>query len=366
MESKQQAQEHDKKEAGLRAEDTLTFKEIGEQAAAVETAFRSALQSHDWVEKYLRKGVEQVIFIGSGSSYYQAQTMAAVYRAWLKRPAASLPSSDLLLIRRQSTVEEQSSVVIGVSRSGESTEVLLALKAAQSLAGWETAGVTCYEESGMAKMIPCLISEKGKEQSTVMTKSLSSMVMAMQTAIAAASGQTKYMEELKRTVGEVNEVVSKAKRMASEIVQMKTFNKTVFLGMGALLGIAQEGCLKLKEMSNVWTESFGTLEFRHGPKAIVDEGTCIVVLLSEQAREQELKVAAEMKDYGAYIILVTASAGADTAFADQVLEIGLADVSDEARSILYLPLLQYYGTFTAVKLGLNPDHPKNLTQVVLL
>jgi glucosamine--fructose-6-phosphate aminotransferase (isomerizing) len=188
----------------------------------------------------------------------------------------------------------------------------------------------------------------------------------MQTAIAAASGQTHYMKELERTVGEVNTVVDKANRMASGIVQSKNFNKTIFLGMGALFGIAQEGCLKLKEMSNVWTESFGTLEFRHGPKAIVDEGTCIIVLLSELAREQELKVAAEMKEYGAYVVLVTASAGADTTFADQVLELGLPDVSDEARSILYLPLLQYYGTFTAVKLGLNPDHPKNLTQVVVL
>ncbi|SFI80050.1 glucosamine--fructose-6-phosphate aminotransferase (isomerizing) [Paenibacillus sp. UNC496MF] len=366
MESKQRTEEQDSKEAALRAEETLTYKEIGEQAEAVETAFRSALQSGGWVEKYVRKGGEQAIFIGSGSSYYQAQTMAAVYRAWLGRPAISLPSSDLLLVRKQSAVEERTAVVFGVSRSGESTEVLLALKAAQTVTGWKTAGVTCYADSEMAKLAPCLVSEKGKERSTVMTKSLSSMVTAAQTAIASASGQAKYIQELERTVGEVGAVVDKAKALASGIVRSASFNKTIFLGMGALFGIAQEGCLKLKEMSNVWTESFGTLEFRHGPKAIADEGTCIVVLLSEQAREQELKVAAEMKDYGAYIVLIAASAGPDTAFADQVLEVGLPDVSDEARSILYLPLLQYYGTFTAVKLGLNPDHPKNLTQVVVL
>ncbi|MFC0331830.1 SIS domain-containing protein [Paenibacillus sepulcri] len=366
MESKKVTQDQQETGSLLRAGDTLTYKEIGEQSEAVATAYHAALQSRDWMVRYLHADVEQAIFIGSGSSYYQAQAMAAVYRSWLKRPASSLPSSELLLLRDQSAVEGKSAIVFGVSRSGESTEVLQALQEAQSIAGWVTAGVTCYQDSGMARMTSCLVSDKGKEQSTVMTKSLSSMVMAMQSAIAAASGQPLYGEELERTVSEVSGVVDKAKRLASDIIQSQTFNKTLILGMGALSGIAQEGCLKLKEMANVWTESFGTLEFRHGPKAIVDKGTCVILLLSERAREQELKVAAEMKDYGAYIILVTASAGTDTAFADQVLEIGLPDVSDESRIILYLPFLQYYGTFTAIKLGLNPDYPKNLTQVVIL
>jgi glucosamine--fructose-6-phosphate aminotransferase (isomerizing) len=343
---------------------TLTYKEIGEQPAAVKCAHEVALDRTDWVQKYFHPDVEQTIFIGSGSSYYQAQTMAAAFRSWLQRDAIALPSSDLLLIRKQVAVEDRKTVVIGVSRSGESTEVILALNAVKDLKDWQLAGVTCHETSEMARISECLVSDLGKEKSTVMTKSLSSMIMQMQTAAAVASGDKKLIEELASVVEADEGVVRRADETASSIVNSNDFNKTVFLGLGGLFGLAQEGCLKLKEMSNVWTESFGTLEFRHGPKSIVDDGTCIILMVSEQSRQQELKVAQEMKEYGAYVVVITSHAGADTAFADVVFEVGLPEISDESRSILYLPLLQYYGFYTAIKKGLDPDNPRNLTQVV--
>ncbi|MNY73313.1 glucosamine--fructose-6-phosphate aminotransferase [compost metagenome] len=71
-----------------------------------------------------------------------------------------------------------------------------------------------------------------------------------------------------------------------------------------------------------------------------------------------------MKAYGAHVVIITSHASEETAFADVVFEVGLPEISDEARSILYLPLLQYYGFYTAIKKGLDPDNPRNLTQVV--
>ncbi|WP_347272246.1 SIS domain-containing protein [Paenibacillus sp. N3/727] len=342
----------------------LTYPEIGQQAEAMAAAWEQLARQQDWVEKYIgNPAYEEVIFIGSGSSYYQAQTMAATFRYWIARPASAFPSSEIFLFRDQSSAKQGKKLLVGVSRSGESTEVILAIGSVKGLENWDTCGITCYEDSGMAKQTECLVSPFGKEKSTVMTKSFVSMTFMMQAAIAAAAGGG-YSNEIRTVMDQAGTKIAEADAFAKGLIENNDFIKTIYLGMGSYFGIAQEACLKLKEMSYTWTESYGTLEFRHGPKSIIEQGSLVVLLLSETARSYELKVAEEMKVYGAYVLVITACAGDDTAFADAVFEIGATDVSDEARAVMYLPLLQYIGFWTAVNKDVDPDEPRNLTQVV--
>ena len=342
----------------------LTLPEIGGQAEALSAAWNQLERQRQWVKDYIgNEAYEEVVFIGSGSSYYQAQTMASTFRLWTGRSASALPSSDVFLFRDQSVARNRKVLLVGVSRSGESSEVILALESVKDAPNWSVCGITCYEDSRLGKMTECLLSPLGKEQSTVMTKSFSSMTYMMQAAIALAAGG-KFAAEMESIPKLQGSVVAAARTFAESLVEANEFHKYVYLGMGAYFGLAQEACLKLKEMSYVWTESFGTLEFRHGPKSIVEPGTLVCLLVSERARAYELKVAEEMKGYGAFVLLVTAAKGEDTGFADAVFETGGADLSDEARAVMYLPVLQYLGFYTAMKKGVDPDHPRNLTQVV--
>jgi glucosamine--fructose-6-phosphate aminotransferase (isomerizing) len=344
-----------------------TYPEIGGQPAAFAVALKQLEHSKEWVEKYLKDdSIDEVIFIGSGSSYYQAQTMASTYRKWTGKSAFAYPSSEIYLFRDHAAVPDKSYLLVGVSRSGESTEVILALDSVRGLENWTTCGITCYEDSKMAQMCECLVSPEGKEKSTVMTKSLSSMILMMQAATAMAAGKDKKLAEIRRVAELDRDVVERADAFVRDMVEKNDFNKYIYLGMGSYYGLSQEACLKIKEMSYVWTESYGTLEFRHGPKSIVDPGTLVVLILSERARSYEVQVAKEMQQYGAFVMIVTAQAGDDTAFADAVFEVGGADLSDDARSVLYLPALQYLGYYTAMKKGVDPDNPRNLTQVVVI
>lgn len=345
----------------------LTYPEISAQPEALAAALGQLEQSREWIDKYIANpSFDEVIFIGSGSSYYQAQTMASTYRKWMGRSASAYPSSEIYLFRDNATVPELNYLVVGVSRSGESTEVILALDSVSGLDNFTICGITCHEDSKMAQMADCLISPLGKEKSTVMTKSLSSMTWMMQAAIAIASGNGNAVTEMRKAVELDADVVKRADAFSRKLVDDHEFNKFIYLGMGSYYGLSQEACLKIKEMSYVWTESYGTLEFRHGPKSIVEPGTLVCLLVSERARAYELQVAQEMKQYGAYVLLVTARKGEDTGFADAVFEVGGADLSDEARAVLYLPALQYLGFYTAMKRGVDPDNPRNLTQVVVL
>jgi glutamine---fructose-6-phosphate transaminase (isomerizing) len=342
----------------------LTYPEIGGQADALAAAWEQLSRQKDWVTRYIgNSSFDEVVFIGSGSSYYQALVMASTFRLWLGRSASAHPSSEIFLFRDQAVAKGRKILLVGVSRSGESTEVLLALDSVKDLANWTACGITCHDDSGMAQRVECLVSPLGKEKSTVMTKSFSSMTFLMQAAIAMAEG-TQYSGELETVISLDRAVVERADAFAERLAAENEFQKTIYLGMGSYFGLAQEVCLKLKEMAYVWTESYGTLEFRHGPKSIVEPGTLVCVLVSENARAYELKVAEEMKAYGAFVLLVTAKQGEDTAFADAVFEVGGESLSDEARAVLYLPVLQYLGFRSALRKGVDPDQPRNLTQVV--
>ncbi|GIP23450.1 SIS domain-containing protein [Paenibacillus sp. J22TS3] len=342
----------------------LTYPEIGQQSVAIAAAWEHLQRQKDWMKRYIgNPEFDEVVFIGSGSSYYQAQIMASTFRSWLRRPASAHPSSEVFLFPGQTVAAGRKMLLVGVSRSGESTEMLLALDSVKDLTDWTTCGITCCGDSGMTQRTECLISPLGQEKSTVMTKSFTSMTFLMQAAIAEAAG-APFRQEMALVMNHSGSKLAEADTFAKQLTGSHSFTKTIYLGMSGLFWIAQEACLKLKEMSYVWTESYGTLEFRHGPKSVVEQGTLVVLLVSEAARGYELKVAEEMQAYGAFVLLVTAAAAEDTAFADAVFEIGEAGVSDEARAVLYLPVVQYLGYWTAMNKGVNPDEPRNLTQVV--
>lgn len=344
----------------------LTYPEISGQSAALAAAWKQLGEQQEWTRQYFgNEEFDEVIFIGSGTSYYLALTAASTFRKWAGRSGAAYPSSEVYLFREQAVPSGKKVLLVGISRSGESSEVILALDSVKDLPGWTICGITCDEESTMAKNAPCLISPLGKEKSTVMTKSFSSMTFMLQAAMAMAAGQEDILNELQEVMSLSADTVTRGDAAAKSLIDgHPELSKFIYLGMGAYNGLAQEACLKLKEMSCVWTESFGTMEFRHGPKSIVEPGTMVCLFLSETARAYELKVAEEMKDYGACVVIVTAEKGEDTAFADLVFEIGGRSVSDEARTALYMPLVQYIGFYTALREGRNPDSPRNLTQVV--
>jgi glucosamine--fructose-6-phosphate aminotransferase (isomerizing) len=122
--------------------------------------------------------------------------------------------------------------------------------------------------------------------------------------------------------------------------------------------------LKLKEMSLTSSEAFHFLEFRHGPKSMVDERTLVVGLLSDAARELEMAVLREMQELGARV-LILADSGDNLGWADQVVafEAGLPEL---ACLPLYLPVLQLFAYYRSIRKGLNPDAPRHLDAVVQL
>ena len=140
--------------------------------------------------------------------------------------------------------------------------------------------------------------------------------------------------------------------------------RVFLLGSDALYGIACEGALKLMEMSLTPAEAFHFLEFRHGPKAMVNEHSLVIGLVSEKAQGHEELVMREMRGMGARTLAISPVA-LDPAACEFLVGLPSA-VPAIARLPLYLPILQLIAFHRAIAKGLNPDEPANLSAFVTL
>ena len=119
-------------------------------------------------------------------------------------------------------------------------------------------------------------------------------------------------------------------------------------------------------MSCSFSQSYHTLEFRHGPKSIVGPETCLTFFISESGKDAECEVLAEMKELGGVVIAVCNQANKFiTASSDLIFELNL-DLPELATLATAVVPAQLLGCYAGLKKGLNPDAPKNLSRVVLL
>ena len=111
-----------------------------------------------------------------------------------------------------------------------------------------------------------------------------------------------------------------------------------------------------------WSEAYHSLEFRHGPKSIIDEKTLVTMLLSDSAQEYEADLVKEIRNLGTRVLTIYQE---EVAESDYTVAIE-SQLGEFARMPAYMPFLQLMGCYKALSEGLNPDAPKKLTQVVKL
>lgn len=311
--------------------------------------------------------VKEWMFIGCGSSYYVAQSAAATMTALTGKRAQALAASELLLFPELVLAGRENFLPVLISRSGRTSEVLRAAELLRAR-GIATLGISCAPGQALEKLVSrAIVIPAADEQSTVMTRSFSSMLLTLQALAAIVAGRPDFVDAQCTGVARVAEtLLATLPQLTSKFVSENDFEDYVALGQGPLYGVACETGLKLTEMSVSYAQSFHTLEFRHGPKSIVSERTLLVFLLSESGYAAELEVLEEVKGLGG-VTLVIANRAEERArkAADLLVELN-ADAPEVARLPLYVLAGQLMGLYTGLESGLDPDNPRNLSRVVVL
>ncbi len=284
--------------------------------------------------------------VGCGTSFYLAQIVAAAFNL-SGRQAIAVPGAEWARRRRAYRVDERATVVIALSRSGESSETVQAVEVSRA-AGLKTIAVTCEPGSSIVRAAQTtILAATHPDEGIVMTASASLMLLVglRLAGVSIDAGQA---------AGAAEAALQAIDAALPAALEGRTH--FVYLGAGALYGLAQEGALKLQEMSLSYAQAFHTMEYRHGPISLVEAATLAVVLYSADTRDEEARVAADLRAKGALVI----------GFG------GPGDIEIEAaadplgRALVALPALQILGERVAERRGLDTGAPRHLSKVVVL
>jgi glucosamine--fructose-6-phosphate aminotransferase (isomerizing) len=280
--------------------------------------------------------------------------------------ARAYPASEIALLPDLVLKADRDPLLIAVSRSGETTETLEAIRIFRERTGNPVIAVTCDSGSALARQADLTLDiDEAREQSVAQTRSFTSMLLVLQ-GVAALLGGSGNLDDLTLLPQELTDQFNAYASLARELGEHPEIRQFFFLGSGALYGIANEAMLKLKEMSLSPSEAFHVLEFRHGPMSMVDEDTLVVALISDQARRQELSVLRHMRKRGARILAVAEHVD-DLEKDDRTYRVQLPPgLPRWTRPVLYLPFLQLMAFHRALFRKQNPDQPANLEFVISL
>ncbi len=336
-----------------------TRDEILSQPEAWASALgRLRQQTTDLLNFYHAGQYESVLFTGCGSTYSLALSAAAVMQELTDVPACGLPASEIWLYPHSAYSRQRKTLLVAVSRSGETTETLRACEAFRTRGRGEVLTLSCYPGRPLTQLGALnLVLPSGQETSIAQTRAFSTLYLTTIALAALWADRADILDELARLPAICQSLMANYQSLSQSLGRDSSIDRFYFLGSGPRYGLACELSLKMKEMSLSHSEPFHFLEFRHGPKSMVTPHTLIVGLVSASNRAHETAVLDDMRAVGARVLAIGERE------ADVALKSGLSEV---ARNVLYLPAGQLLALERSLGNGLDPDRPNNLDAVVIL
>lgn len=336
----------------------LTWSELIAQPDAWE-ALLQRLTDRKGFPKLDLSSYDEVVLVGSGTSYYLAMAVGD----WIKRrhnvPLRAVPSCEVMLDDYETRPRGGKRLAIGFSRSGESSELVLAIEALKRV-GFEVLSIGCTGNSSLLKLGDHVIHvREGYEDGLVMLRSFTSMLLVSQVLFGDVSDEAEL-----RTLPDAGRAILRDKGEAlKNLANRRNFNRFVFLASGSSYPIAVEAGLKVQEMAIATSETYHSLEYRHGPKATADRDT-LVTLFTLSDKHHGLSLARDLKALGVTLLVVGKGAEDYADVADLIVPAPAGMSEAQASAVALLPI-QVMAFETAMRRGANPDAPANLSKVVI-
>ncbi len=338
--------------------DSKMSTEIREQPEVLERILNEGWPEARSASRALREGrLRSVMIAARGTS-----DNAALYAKYLFEVLLGLPTalaSPSVFTLYESRMNLEGVLVVGLSQSGESQDVLETVRRSGEL-GARTLAVTNNEASAMAEAAQHhLFLRAGKEESVASTKTYTAELLVLYLLASALKGEeslgneVRGMPKLLREVLEVSWEGTERYRYADYMV---------VTSRGYNLATAEEAALKLMETSYVVAQAFSAADLRHGPIAMIGQDFPVVVIAPPGKVQPDLHVLVDgLKDRGAeFVAISNDSSILGTASAKFEVR---ARCTDELSPILYAVPIQLFAESLAHMKGLDPDSPRGLSKV---
>jgi glutamine---fructose-6-phosphate transaminase (isomerizing) len=311
---------------------------------------------------------DQVLFTGCGSTYYLSLAAACLTQELTGRPCRAFPASELWLYPGSSYCRAPSptykTLLVAVSRSGETSETLRACEAFLSNRVGDLLTLSCYGDMPLAKMGTFnLVFPSGQEQSVAQTRAFSTLYLGAVALACLWANRQDLFDSLSHLSEAGRKILDNHAALAAELGRDASLDRFYWLGSGPRQGLACELSLKMKEMSLTHSEPFHFMEFRHGPKSMVTPQALVIGLRSTCSASYESAVLGDVMALGGRVLDIAEESTRNGHGPGVRFDSGL----DEAvRNVLYLPVGQLIAFERSLSKGLNPDRPINLDSVVKL
>lgn len=253
-------------------------------------------------------------------------------------------------------------LVITVSQSGETADVLEAVRSTHRSGAKVLSLVNVMGSSLMRMSDMCLLTKAGPEICVLSTKAYISQQAMFVMLSATLSGKIdegkKVLEIARKDISQIlkSDNLSKLEQMAKGLAKVPNIYA---IGRGVNYPSALEGCLKIKEVSYIHAEGFAGGDLKHGPISLIEESVPVLVFVANDGSDKEIiSNAMEVKARGAEVIGI--SFAQNQVFA-QYLPVEQNGIYTPIASIVYSQLLAYY---IALEKNLDPDKPRNLAKSV--
>jgi glucosamine--fructose-6-phosphate aminotransferase (isomerizing) len=317
------------------------------------------------------KGIKRISVIACGTAYHAGMVAKYAIEKWAKIPVDVEIASEY---RYRDPIVDKDSLVIAISQSGETMDLLMAVRHAKAsgarvLAVCNTNSSTIPRESDAV-----LYTHAGPEIAVASTKAFLTQIVAVY-LIGIKLAQVRHQlddkqirglyDEMLELPGKVEQILETIEPLRELTRKFSTNDTVLFLGRGVEYPIALEGALKLKELAYIHAEGFAGGELKHGPIALIEEGTAVIAILptaDEHALDEKmLSNIQEVKARGARVIVI-APEGAEVIGAEHIIRIPVA--SPLFQPVLATVPLQVFAYEIAVARGTDVDQPRNLAKSV--
>jgi glucosamine--fructose-6-phosphate aminotransferase (isomerizing) len=339
---------------------SVTYKEIKGQYDALKKTVKYITEKQTDIAAFFQlHPIKSLLFIGSGSSYDLSQSAEMIVKTELGIPASSMPAGDVMVNCKSYRNLFSGSVVIAISRSGNTTEIINTISSIKKEADVPVFSITCVEDSQLSKVADFTLNMPWAfDASVCQTRTITNLYAAVALIVSILSKNKNISDNIVKAAESGDKFLSDYEDIL-RAVGYEHWEKAVVLADGKIAGIAAEAALAYNEIANIPSNYYHLLDARHGPAVLFDENTLIIAAVSNGNLAYQLSLINDFAAKGCKVIVCKDSSVKDLDNVRLNVTYG-AELDDISVGIPFVNVSQLISYYKSEQNGLNPDKPAGL------
>ena len=326
--------------------------------------------------RHIKKIVAQIpafdyaLIAARGSSDHAATYAKYVWTALAGYPVALAAPSLLTMYKTQ--VRLAGALVVGISQSGQSPDIIAILEEGKRQ-GRPTLAITNDGSSPLASIADHVIElHAGQERSIAATKTYTAQLAVMAIFAATLSGNAEHLDALQQIPSAMDYTLQLDSQLAQRVERYRYMDRCIVIGRGYNYATSFELALKLKELTYIMASAYSSADFRHGPIATIESGVPVFLFMPAGAiYDDMLDLAIELKRREAELLIISEFGGKPRPYYSTKRALSLArtalpispGVPEWLTPLITIIPGQLFALHLALTKGLNPDVPRGLHKV---